>query len=81
MTAPSLRIGYLVFPDFTQLDRAAPYEEFASMPGSALHLIWKEAGPVSSGQNMASCCWQRWVSPNAPRLDLLRPSNRPANKE
>jgi cyclohexyl-isocyanide hydratase len=42
------RIGLLLFPNLTQLDLAGPYEVFARMPGSEVHLVAETAAPVRS---------------------------------
>ena len=74
MTAPSLRIGFC-----SSLIWASPYEMFASMPGSALHLIWREAGPVRSEHGFMLLATVGFAE--CPVLDLLRPSNRQANQK
>ncbi|KAB1073166.1 DJ-1/PfpI family protein [Methylobacterium planeticum] len=35
----TLEIGFLLFPDVQQLDLTGPYEVFASLPGTRLHLV------------------------------------------
>jgi cyclohexyl-isocyanide hydratase len=52
---------------------------FASMPGSALHLIWREAGPVRSEHGFMLLATVGFAE--CPVLDLLRPSNRQANQK
>jgi cyclohexyl-isocyanide hydratase len=47
MSAP-LQIGLLVFPKVTQLDLTGPVQVFSSMPGAAVHLVWKRIEPVQS---------------------------------
>jgi cyclohexyl-isocyanide hydratase len=42
----TLNIGILVFPGVQQLDLTGPYEVFASVPGTAVHLVWKDLAPV-----------------------------------
>src|SRR6516164_4806129 len=43
-----LQIGFLVFPNVTQLDLTGPVQVFSSVPGAKLHLIWKRIEPVQS---------------------------------
>jgi cyclohexyl-isocyanide hydratase len=43
---PQLRIGMLVFPRFTQLDFAAPFEVFSRLPNAAVDIVWKTREPV-----------------------------------
>ena len=47
-----LQIGFLVFPNVTQLDLTGPVQVFSSVPGAKLHLIWKRIEPVQS-----DTCW------------------------
>jgi len=44
----SLRIGFLLFPNITQLDMTGPHEVFARMPGSEIHLVWKSLEPIAA---------------------------------
>lgn len=44
----ALAIGFLIFPDVQQLDLTGPYEVFASLPGTELHLVSKSMDPVRS---------------------------------
>jgi cyclohexyl-isocyanide hydratase len=44
----AIQIGLLVFPRAQQLDVAAPYEVFAYLPDTKVHLVWKTLEPVSS---------------------------------
>jgi cyclohexyl-isocyanide hydratase len=47
MSAP-IQIGILVFPKVTQLDFTGPLQVLSSLPGAAVHLIWKRIEPVAS---------------------------------
>ncbi|MGH7050501.1 MAG: DJ-1/PfpI family protein [Acetobacteraceae bacterium] len=47
-----LEIGLLVFPGVQQLDLTGPYEVFASLPDSAVHLVWKTLDPVASSTGL-----------------------------
>jgi cyclohexyl-isocyanide hydratase len=42
----TFRIGFLVFPDITQLDMTGPHEVFVRMPGAEIHLVWKSLEPI-----------------------------------
>jgi cyclohexyl-isocyanide hydratase len=46
MTA--FRIGYLVFPDITQLDLTGPQQVLSRLPGAEQLLVWKTREPVRS---------------------------------
>lgn len=42
-------IGFLVFPNITQLDLTGPFEVLSMMPGAQMHLVWKTLAPVRAG--------------------------------
>ncbi|MEH2477286.1 cyclohexyl-isocyanide hydratase [Nitrobacteraceae bacterium AZCC 2146] len=52
MTAP-LHVGFLLFPNLTQLDLTGPLQVFARLPGATVHLIWKRIEPVPSDTPLA----------------------------
>lgn len=52
MTAPPFRVGFLLYPDLTQLDLTGPWEVLARAPGAELHLVWKELQPVAADSGM-----------------------------
>jgi len=65
----SISIGFLLFPNLTQLDLTGPYEVFTRIPQSQVHLIWKTLEPVVSDRGLA-------MLPNAtfatcPKLDVI----------
>jgi cyclohexyl-isocyanide hydratase len=65
----TLRFGLLAFPQVQQLDLTGPYEVFASVPGSEVHLIWKDLQPLRSATGLM-------LTPNVtfadcPPLDVL----------
>lgn len=45
-------IGLVIFPDMTQLDLTGPYQVFALMPDTRVHLLWKTLEPVTSNDGM-----------------------------
>jgi cyclohexyl-isocyanide hydratase len=45
-------IGILVFPGVQQLDLTGPYEVFASLPDTKVHLIWKDRAPITSATGL-----------------------------
>jgi cyclohexyl-isocyanide hydratase len=47
LTAP-LQIGFLVFPQITQLDFTGPLQVFSRVPGATVHLVWKRIETVPS---------------------------------
>jgi len=38
----------MLFPQLTQLDLTGPFQVFASLPHTRVHLVWKSTDPVSS---------------------------------
>ena len=43
-----LHIGFLVFPQITQLDFTGPLQVFSRIPGAQIHLVWKHLESVPS---------------------------------
>ncbi|MGE5517481.1 MAG: DJ-1/PfpI family protein [Bacteroidota bacterium] len=62
-------IGFLVFPGVQQLDLTAPYEVFAAIPGSTMHLLWKDRQPVASSTGLV--LQPTTTLADCPALDLL----------
>jgi cyclohexyl-isocyanide hydratase len=48
----TLHIGLLVFPRLQQLDMTGPYDVFAHLADTTVHLIWKTREPVTSSTGM-----------------------------
>ncbi|XSG81746.1 MAG: DJ-1/PfpI family protein [Methyloligella sp. ZOD6] len=64
-----LKIGFLLFPDLQQLDLTGPYEVFASLPETQLHLVAKDLDPVWS---VTGLILQPTVTlAESPQLDIL----------
>lgn len=63
------RIGFLLFPNITQLDLTGPYEVLSKLPDAKVHLIWKSLEPVKAVGGLA-------IVPDTtlaacPQLDLI----------
>ena len=41
-----LHIGFLLFPNVTQLDLTGPAQVLSRVPGARTHLAWKTRDPV-----------------------------------
>lgn len=65
----TLHIGILVFPRVQQLDLTGPYEVFASLPGVAVHLIWKDRTPIVSATGLPLAATATFA--DCPPLDVL----------
>ena len=65
----TLHVGLVLFPKLTQLDLTAPYEVFARMPDSAVHVIAASMAPVVSEHGLA--LGPTTTFGDAPELDVL----------
>ena len=43
-----VHIGFLIYPDVTQLDATGPAQILSMVPGAVIHMIWKNLDPVAS---------------------------------
>lgn len=48
----SVQIGFLLFPNITQLDLTGPYEVLSQLPDAQQHLVWKTREPVRAGSGL-----------------------------
>lgn len=48
----TIRIGFLLFPNITQLDLTGPFEVLSMLPGAQMHLVWKNREPVRAGSGL-----------------------------
>ena len=64
-----LVIGMILFPDLTQLDLTGPYEVFARMPRTTVHLLAETLQPVRSERGLTIMPDTTWAA--SPALDLL----------
>ncbi len=66
---PSFNIGFVIFPDLTQLDFTGPLQVLARLPQSTTHIVAKSDAPVPSDCGlslMPTCTFAR-----CPPLDLI----------
>ena len=66
---PTLHIGFLLFPNVTQLDLTGPAQVLSRVPGAKVHLVWKTPGPVPTDVGFS-------INPtttfdDCPQLDVL----------
>ena len=45
-STPTVHIGFLLFPDVTQLDLMGPAQILSRVPSARIHLVWKAIEPV-----------------------------------
>ena len=69
MAATPFRIGFLVFPDITQLDMTGPWEVLTKLPNSETFLIWKNREPVIAGGGLLLTPTMTYAE--CPQLDLV----------
>lgn len=65
----SIRIGFLLFPDITQLDLTGPFEVLSMMPGAKTHLVWKDVKPLRAGSGLILQPTETFAE--CPQLDLI----------
>src|SRR5512145_3546329 len=65
----NFNVGFVIFPDLTQLDFTGPLQVLARMPQSATHIVARSAAPVPSdcGLGLVPTC----TFANCPPLDLI----------
>lgn len=69
MPERTFEIGFLVFPDVTQLDFSGPWEVLTRLPGAACHLLADDAQPVRSGSGLTVLPTLTYAS--CPQLDMI----------
>ncbi len=68
MSSP-LQIGFLVFPQITQLDFTGPLQVFSRVPGAEVHLIWKRIEPLPSDTVLSIMPTRTFAE--CPQLDVI----------
>jgi cyclohexyl-isocyanide hydratase len=64
-----LHIGLLTFPRVQQLDLTGPYEVFATLPETTIHLIWKTLTPITSATGLILT--PTTTITDCPQLDII----------
>jgi cyclohexyl-isocyanide hydratase len=62
-------VGFVIFPDLTQLDFTGPQQVLARLPQSAMHIVAKSSAPVPSDSGLGLVPTHTFE--NCPRLDLI----------
>jgi cyclohexyl-isocyanide hydratase len=65
----NFNVGFVIFPDLTQLDFTGPLQVLARLPQSAIHIIAKSEAPVPSDCGLSLVPTRTFA--NCPPLDLL----------
>ena len=66
---PLFTIGFVIFPDLTQLDFTGPQQVLSRLPQSATHIVAKSAVPVLSDSGLGLVPTHTFA--NCPPLDLI----------
>ena len=66
---PLFNIGFVIFPDLTQLDFTGPLQVLSRLPQSATHIVAKSEAPVPSDCGLSLVPTHTFV--NCPPLDLI----------
>ena len=62
-------VGFVIFPELTQLDFTGPQQVLARLPHSAMHIVAKSADPVPSDSGLGLVPTHTFE--NCPSLDLI----------
>jgi cyclohexyl-isocyanide hydratase len=62
-------VGFVIFPELTQLDFTGPQQVLARLPQSAMHIVAKSLAPVPSDSGLSLVPTHTFE--NCPRLDLI----------
>ncbi|MCG8490970.1 MAG: DJ-1/PfpI family protein [Sneathiellales bacterium] len=65
----SLHIGFLIFPDVTQLDATGPVQILAMLPGAHIHMVWKNLDLVPTDAGFSIAPTDTFAS--CPPLDVI----------
>jgi cyclohexyl-isocyanide hydratase len=52
-TKAIFNVGFVIFPDLTQLDFTGPQQVLARLPRSAMHIVAKSMAPVPSDSGLS----------------------------
>ena len=66
---PLFNIGFVIFPDLTQLDFTGPLQVLSRLPQSVIHIVAKSAAPVPSDCGLGLVPTHTFA--NCPPLDLI----------
>lgn len=68
MTDP-IHIGFLIYPDVTQLDVTGPAQILSRVPGAVMHMVWKSIEPVPTDAGFSINPTDDFVT--CPDLDII----------
>lgn len=73
-----MHIGFLVFPNFTQLDATGPAQVLCQLPGARIHMLWKSLDPVPTDAGFSIL--PTTTLDDAPQLDVICVPGGPGQK-
>ncbi|MEP2990382.1 MAG: DJ-1/PfpI family protein [Parasphingorhabdus sp.] len=65
----SIHIGFLIYPDVTQLDATGPAQVLSRVPGAVIHMVWKTLDPVKTDAGFSILPTDTFTS--CPDLDVV----------
>ncbi len=65
----TFNVGFVIFPDLTQLDFTGPLQVLSRLPGSTTHIVAKSMAPVPSDCNLGLMPTHTFET--CPQLDLI----------
>ena len=65
----NIEVGFLLFPNLTQLDLTGPAQVLSRVPNAKVHLVWKDLGPVMTDVGFSINPTTTFES--CPQLDVL----------
>lgn len=68
MTEP-IPIGFLIYPDVTQLDATGPAQVLSRVPGAEIHMVWRDLDPVPTDAGFSILPTKTFDT--CPRLDMI----------
>ena len=69
MATEPFRIGFLLFPNLTQLDLTGPFEVLSKAPGAEVHLVWKTLDTIRDNSGLMIAPSTTFAG--CPRLDVI----------
>ena len=66
---PLFNIGFVIFPELTQLDFTGPQQVLSRLPNSAMHIVAKSTDPVPSDSGLGLVPTHTFA--NCPPPDLI----------
>jgi len=65
----SIHVGFLIYPNVTQLDATGPAQVLCYVPGATVHMIWKTLDPVPTDAGFSIVPTTTYAT--CPQLDVL----------